>query len=268
MSRVLRGAFVAGSIIAVASVASASVPSEAGVIDACVKESTGIVRLIGNDQPGWRGRCKRYEIRVSWSKTGPQGEPGPQGLPGKQGEPGPQGLPGKQGEPGPQGLPGKQGAQGEPGPQGLPGKQGEPGPQGLPGKQGEPGPQGLPGKQGEPGPQGEQGPQGEPGPQGERGPVGPGRRSLAGFVNADGSRRHGLDFTVVRNSAGVYTVTFPVGTWGDVFAVSIETFDANPAAPTITALLATPNGAGMFSVRFQRDVTFMFTAVEVNDGGW
>ena len=106
----------------------------------------------------------RAEIASLDIPAGPQGEPGPQGLPGR-GEPGPQG---ERGEPGLQGPQAATGPQGEPGPQGLPGR-GEPGPQG---ERGEPGPQGLPGR-GEPGPQGERGEPGLQGPQGVAGEQGP-----------------------------------------------------------------------------------------------
>lgn len=114
----------------------------------------------------------------------PQGEPGPQGIPGEAAtvevaetltiDPGlpaevtnlgnttkalfsfkiPQGLPGEPGMPGPQGLagePGTPGADGEPGPQGIAGEPGVPG---------EPGPQGIQGEQGIQGQQGIQGPAG------------------------------------------------------------------------------------------------------------
>ena len=67
---------------------------------------------------------------VSLIPAGPQGEPGPQGLPGPKGD---------QGDPG---IPGPQGLQGDPGAQGIPGPQGDPGAQGIPGPQGDPGPQG------------------------------------------------------------------------------------------------------------------------------
>lgn len=105
----------------------ASIPGAGGVITGCYNAANGQLRVI--DAEGG-ATCRPNERQLTWNQTGPQGEPGPQGLPG---EPGPQGI---QGLPGPQGISGPQGLPGEPGPQGLPGPQGisgEPGPQGAPG---------------------------------------------------------------------------------------------------------------------------------------
>ncbi|MFH7000672.1 collagen-like domain-containing protein [Flavobacterium bizetiae] len=143
--------------------------------------------------------------------TGPQGEIGPQGLPGTNGVDGlvgPQGLPGTNGVDGLVGPEGPQGPEGEVGPQGLPGTngvdglvgpqgpQGEIGPQGLPGTNGVDGlvgPQGLPGTNGVDGLVGPQGPQGLPGTngvdglEGPQGPQGlPGTNGVDGLVGAQG----------------------------------------------------------------------------------
>jgi hypothetical protein len=60
---------IAGLLAAMA-VASAA-PSGGGVIDACAKQSSGILRLTG---PG--GACHHSETPVSWNVQGPPGEPG------------------------------------------------------------------------------------------------------------------------------------------------------------------------------------------------
>ena len=153
---------------------------------------------------------------------------------------------------GPQGVPGPQGPQGEPGPQGERGLTGEQGPQGPAGAAGGQGPQGIPGI---------------PGEQGEEGPPGPGRRTVPGFVQSDGTRLHGLDFTVQKTGLGQHSIDFPLGTWQDVFAVTITPMGSVPSAPVVSYLTVATDGSGTFTVNLGADVTFMFTAVEVNDGG-
>jgi len=152
LSRLRQRGYLAGTVIFLpmlaAGTALAAIPGANGVITGCYTTSNGQLRVIDAE----RGEaCRTNERQLTWSQTGPQGEPGPQGPQGLQGEPGAQGPQGLQGEPGPQGP---QGLQGEPGPQGPQGLQGEPGSQGE---------RGLQGLQGPPGPQGERGPQGAPG---------------------------------------------------------------------------------------------------------
>jgi len=125
------------------------------------------------------------------------------------------------------------------------------------------------GIQGPAGPQGPQGPQGPKGEKGDPGPAGPGRRSTAGIVEADGTARHGTDFTVTRTGPGHYHVTFPPGTFADLFAVSVEALADTPQPHAVYPLNAYPDGSGHFSVQFANgDTMFMFTAVEIDDGGW
>ncbi len=268
MSKVLRGAIVAGSIFAVASVASASVPSQAGTIHGCIKESSRVVRIIDPGRPGKQGRCKQTEIRVSWNQTGSTGVPGKPGPRGPAGPAGPTGLQGKPGLPGPagprgeQGLPGPAGTAGEQGKPGLQGEQGKQGEQGEQGPAGPAGPRGETGRQGETGPRGETGARGDTGPQG---PAGPGFRRVAGYVNANGAVRHGIGFTVVRNGLGNYTINFPPGTWHRaIYTASIEAIGA-PSTYTITHVGLHSDGSGTFTVSFPQDNIFMFTAVAVYD---
>jgi hypothetical protein len=75
------------------------------LIRACQDDATGVLAI--------RGRCVKGETRVSWSRTGPEGPAGPQGLAGPQGptgSTGPQGPTGSTGPAGPQGLIGPAGA--------------------------------------------------------------------------------------------------------------------------------------------------------------
>jgi len=113
---------------------SAAYASSNGVIDACVQQSSGVIRFA--DAPG---SCHPDENALWWNQTGPQGGQGPQG---------PAGPTGPQGPVGPQGSLGQQGPQGNDGPKGDRGAQGNQGPQGVvgpKGDQGVQGPRGLPG---------------------------------------------------------------------------------------------------------------------------
>ena len=89
-----------GMLVVAAGVAVAQ-ETTSGVIEACVSQATGRVRVIGEGEV-----CRANEYPLSWNiegLQGPQGEPGEQGPPGIQGEPGPQGPAGPQGPVGPQG---------------------------------------------------------------------------------------------------------------------------------------------------------------------
>ena len=81
-------------------VAAAGQVSAQGVIQACTS-ATGQVRILGDSDS-----CRPNEAPVSWSFSGPQGDPGPEG---------PQGPQGPQGETGPRGIEGPQGPAGPPG---------------------------------------------------------------------------------------------------------------------------------------------------------
>jgi hypothetical protein len=167
-----------------------------GVINACVVASDGTIRIVSNP-----GLCKKNEVPLSWSITGPKGNPGQacwdlngNGI-GEISEidkdytedvnhdgkvdvldcKGNQGEAGAQGPVGPIGPKGEQGLQGEKGPQGpvgATGPQGAQGLQGLAGPKGDTGATGVQGPKGETGPAGQVGPQGPTGPQGAQGPKG------------------------------------------------------------------------------------------------
>lgn len=113
---------------------------------------------------------------------GENGKDGQNGLDGKDGADGPAGATGNDGEPGPQGPPGKNGQNG------IDGKDGADGFAGAAGKDGEPGSQGAPGKDGEKGANGEAGVAGLNGSNGEPGPQGAaGKDGGAGPAGADGT---------------------------------------------------------------------------------
>ena len=119
--------------------------------------------------------------------SGPQGERGIQGPPGRDGvvtfenlsEAQRNSLKGDRGETGPRGL---QGLPGPAGPRGADGARGATGPQGI---QGPKGADGAPGPQGATGERGPKGEQGATGPRGEQGPPGP--RGEQGIRGADGN---------------------------------------------------------------------------------
>jgi len=123
--------------------ASTAPSSSSGVIDACVGNGNGNLRLA--DGPG---DCKRNETAISWNAAGPQGDPGPAGPAG------------------PAGADGAAGPAGPAGPEGPAGPAGPAGPSGPTGATGATGPAGPAGPTGATGPAGPSGPSGPPGPAG------------------------------------------------------------------------------------------------------
>ena len=153
MKRSNRLAAAAGALAATAlagGVAWATIPTANGVINACYRVSEddqkGQVRVVSDP-----AACRNNEAPISWNRTGPQGQPGPQGEQGLQGPKGDTGAPGPPGADGQQGPKGDTGAQGPKGDTGADGAQGPPGP---PGQAGADGAQGPPGATGPPGPPG------------------------------------------------------------------------------------------------------------------
>jgi hypothetical protein len=115
----------AGLLVAGGSLAYAAIPDAQGVIHGCRDTSTGDLRVIDTQtRLGVTSRCSVSESPLNWNQTGPQGDTGPQGVPGPvgpQGDTGPQGPPGDTGPQGPQGPPGDTGPAGPAGPPGLSG---------------------------------------------------------------------------------------------------------------------------------------------------
>jgi hypothetical protein len=154
-------ALCAGLILGGATVGFAAIPdSRTGVISACMKRTTGAIRLI--DQQAGK-RCVTGETLITWNEKGIPGARGPVGLTGPTGATGPTG---------PQGQSGEQGATGAEGPQGPKGDAGATGPVGATGPAGPTGPQGPQGSKGDAGAAGPVGPTGPAGPKGDTGPQG------------------------------------------------------------------------------------------------
>jgi Collagen triple helix repeat (20 copies) len=116
------GASIAASVgvtTLVSSTSSDSTPS-ASVINACMLNHVGTIRLVGS-----AGQCvPQVESAISWNVQGPTGDAGPAGQIGPQGADGAPGLIGPQGA---DGAPGAIGPQGQVGPQGPQGPQGSAG---------------------------------------------------------------------------------------------------------------------------------------------
>ena len=160
---------LAGFTVAAGIAAWGAPAASASVLHGCVDGNTGVLRIVGAQQP-----CPRGSSRISWNHNGPSprgltGNTGPAGARGPIGPPGPQGPRGLQGLTGDTGPAGPAGPAGPPGPVGPAGPKGATGAIGATGGIGPQGPTGRTGATGQQGPQGAQGPQG---PQGPSGPVG------------------------------------------------------------------------------------------------
>lgn len=100
-----------------------------GHINACVNNSTGVVRLLPSQLPApFNTSCNTSttnplltESALQWNQVGPAGPQGPQGQAGPTGATGPAGPQGPTGPAGPQGPAGPTGLQGPAGPAGPPG---------------------------------------------------------------------------------------------------------------------------------------------------
>jgi len=80
-------------LVAVAGVASASIPSANGTISACYKTKNGDVHIIDPTVD----TCDKDEVAISWAQQGPAGPTGPQGIEGPTGATGPAGPQGATG---------------------------------------------------------------------------------------------------------------------------------------------------------------------------
>ncbi len=241
-----------------AGIAYATIPDGNNVYSACMLKNVGTVRLIDPSLPSssFLSHCTSIEKQVSWNA---QGVPGPQGL---KGDTGPQGL---KGNPGSDGINGTNGADGAQGPQGL---KGNPGSDGINGAQGPQGLQGNPGSDGINGTNGADGAQGPQGPKGDTGAMGPTGSGLAKVIrggtygeappNGRGVYA-GSGFTLVRNSVGNYTITFPAGTWS---CYPIATFQSFFGGHEATIPFASGDGLE-WNVDFGgQDTTFDFIFVD------
>jgi len=109
----LAGLVITGAVAlsAAGAIAYASVPDASGTFHGCFEADSGMdtpgqLRVIDTSKAGSAGNCTANETLISWSQTGPQGQPGPigatgaQGAKGDTGEAGPQGAKGDKGDPG------------------------------------------------------------------------------------------------------------------------------------------------------------------------
>jgi len=129
------------------------------------------------------------------------------------------------------------------------------------GTQGPAGPAGPAGPEGPMGPAGPAGADGAPGPAGPEGPVGPagqagdGVRTVAGIVNANGTK-NGVTpngFTSTRLDLGRYQLDFPPGTWQSFPVMTVTAFGVNGAYGN--AIVSSALGFGDGSARFVIDMT-------------
>lgn len=106
--------------MALALIASDAATAETGVINACVQQSTGALRIVAADE-----ECPKYWAPLSWNEqglAGPAGPTGPSGATGATGPTGATGAEGPSGAMGPTGPTGPSGATGPAGPAGTTGQ--------------------------------------------------------------------------------------------------------------------------------------------------
>jgi hypothetical protein len=99
---------VATGIIGAASgmaIAAATNTTSADVINACVDNRTGLLRIVSRTTS-----CRPSESPISWNREGPQGPTGPRGPTGPAGADGARGPTGPPGPPGPPGPTGPSGS--------------------------------------------------------------------------------------------------------------------------------------------------------------
>lgn len=124
--------------------------SDGGVIQSCIDNASGSVRVIDPTDPA-QACDGATETRISWNQRGPAGPTGATGAQGPVGPAGPTGATGAQGPAGPAGPAGPVGPTGATGAQGPAGPPGPIGPTGPQGPAGPAGPTGATGPQGGPG---------------------------------------------------------------------------------------------------------------------
>jgi hypothetical protein len=139
--------------------------------------------------------------------------------------------------------------------------------QGAKGDTGDTGPQGLKGNPGSDGTNGTDGAQGPQGQKGDTGAIGPAGSGLAKVIRGGTYGQEppgpgvyaGSGFTIVRNSIGNYTITFPAGTWS---CYPIATFQSFFGGHQATIPFASSDGL-IWTVDFGgQDTTFDFIFVD------
>lgn len=98
---------------------------------------------------------------------------------------------------------------------------------------------------------GQAGPQGI---QGQTGPAGPGVKTIGGTLNSDGTVRNGSGFTSAHPSVGVYSISFPVGTWtgsmttGPTMTVTPLGIQGAVVVPVIASELVRADGSATLTI--------------------
>ena len=107
--RLFIGLAAVGAALAVAGVASATIPSAGGSYTACQSRTGGVLRMIDPSRrgsPSRRSHCVSGETKITWSRRGSTGRTGASGRRGAAGTTGPTGA---AGSPGASGAPGTTG---------------------------------------------------------------------------------------------------------------------------------------------------------------
>jgi len=111
------------------------------------------------------------------------------------------------------------------------------------------------GIQGPAGPAGAAGPAGPAGATGPAGPAGAGVKTVAGIINADGTK-NGVTpngYTSTRLELGRYQIDFPAGTWTAFPVMTVTPFGVNGAYGN--AIVSSALGFSDGSARFVIDIT-------------
>jgi hypothetical protein len=101
-------ALVVGVVLGGTSIALAAIPDPSGLIHGCVRNLSGVLRII---DPSTGASCNASETALNFNQKGAQGPAGPRGAQGPAGAQGPRGPQGAQGAQGPAGSAGVSGYQ-------------------------------------------------------------------------------------------------------------------------------------------------------------
>ena len=222
-----------GAALAVAGVASATIPSAAGGYTACQTRTGGVLRMIDPSLPGSpsrRSRCVSGELKITWNRSGATGRAGVRGLKGAAGATGHAGARGLKGAAGAQSAPGVAGVAGTTGPTGGPGPSG---PAGNAGAAGTAGSAGATGTTGNAGPTGTTGTTGTTGPTGITGNAGStGTTGTTGNAGSTGT----TGVTGTPGSQGANGATGSSGSTGSTGPQAVSAYGGHiVAVPSTTA---------------------------------
>lgn len=101
------------------------------------------------------------------------------------------------------------------------------------------------------------------GPAGPQGPAGVDvTPSITGFVGIDGTVLNGRGFTAQSLGGGVYTLTFPAGTWSDAYNIVATPTGLNGFLITI-GLFVFVDGSGEATITLSTNTPFTFVATQL-----